>query len=104
MNARKLVTRIALAGSLAATLAMAAPASAQPKKETKPKGCTVEVVDANGNTIGTKTVEVGTRIGLFVCGADGEWHFGWAVDGRVSPKAPKKHVATQATKVSRTRA
>lgn len=104
MKTPKIIARIALAGSLAAALAMAVPASAQPKKETKAKGCTVEVVDANGNTIGTKTVEVGTRIGLFVCGADGEWHFGWAVDGRVSSKAPKKAVAGQASKASRARA
>lgn len=40
------------------------------------KGCLVEIVDANGNTIGFEVVPEGTVISLFHC-RGGEWHFGW---------------------------
>jgi hypothetical protein len=65
------------------TFAAADAAHAQPKGGAgQAKGCPVE--DANGTT---STVAVGTRIGLFVCGSDGEWHFGWAVTAN-APTAP----------------
>jgi hypothetical protein len=44
-------------------------------------GCPIE---NNGKT---ETVPVGTRIGLFTCGEDGEWHFGWAINAISAPKA-----------------
>ena len=42
----------------------------------KPGQCPVE--DANGNV---SYVSEGTRVGLFVCGHDGNWHFGWLITG-----------------------
>lgn len=42
------------------------------------KGCTVENVDDNGNTVSTSTVPEGTRIGLFYC-KNGEWRFGTVI-------------------------
>lgn len=74
---------LALASISAVGLALVAagPAGAQPVKGTgTSKGCPVE--DEHGNTT---YVEVGTRIGWLVCGSDGEWHFGWLIDGRVAP-------------------
>jgi hypothetical protein len=78
--------RIAVVMVIAAlSVAIAAgPASADIKSgPPAAKGCPVE--DANGNTY---TVAVGTRVGLFYCGSDGEWHFGWLVNGRVAPPQP----------------
>jgi hypothetical protein len=88
IGGRKVTTRIrtiiaTLAATFAVALTFAGPAGAQPKGDTKPQGCPVE--DENGNV---SYVPIGTRIGLFVCGSDGEWHFGWLVDGRVSPPKP----------------
>jgi hypothetical protein len=58
-------------------LIAAGPAHADIKQGDGPaKGCPVENSDGT-----TTTVEVGTRIGLFVCGEDGEWHFGWLITG-----------------------
>ena len=51
---------------------VAGPASAQPRNGTKPASCTVE----DSGTGQTSQVPEGTRIGLFYCGSDGEWHFG----------------------------
>jgi hypothetical protein len=59
---------IAIAGS--ALLPQAA--FALPISERHIKGCPVE--DERGNV---SYVLVGTRISLFHCGSDGEWHFGW---------------------------
>ncbi len=27
------------------------------------------------------TVPEGTRVGILVCGHDGDWHLGWLIDG-----------------------
>jgi hypothetical protein len=59
-------------GAVAATLVAAGPAAAQPKGGGTTKGCPVENADGT-----TTTVPAGTQIGLFHCGSDGEWHFGW---------------------------
>jgi hypothetical protein len=37
-------------------------------------GCQIE----NDGKI--ETVPVGTKVGLFTCGEDGEWHFGWLIN------------------------
>ena len=42
----------------------------------------------NEDTGKTETVPAGTKVGLFTCGSDGEWHFGWLVNA-----APKRSVA-----------
>ena len=77
---RKLSTfkRSALAGLSAVAILGAAlapiPAFAQPTGGTTPQGC--PVVDEHGNV---SHVAPGTVIGLFHCGTDGQWHFGWFV-------------------------
>lgn len=73
-------------GRTAAGLALlgASAANAQPAQGTnKPKGWPVE--DEHGNMT---YVSEGTRIGLSVCGSDGEWHFGWLITGRQAPQQP----------------
>jgi hypothetical protein len=68
----------------------AGPAHADSKNGTgTSKGCQIE------NDGKVETVAVGTRVGLFVCGSDGEWHFGWLVTGIVAP--PHKKLAPVAT-------
>ena len=68
--------RSALIGLSALTLASAAlapSAFAEPKGGPGgSRGCPVE--DEHGNV---SYVPVGTVIGLFHCGSDGDWHFGW---------------------------
>ncbi len=80
---------VALTATLALGLSLTAtgPAAAQPVKDSTPsKGCPVE--DEHGNTT---YVPEGTRVGLFRCGSDGEWHFGWLVNARVAePEVPTK--------------
>ncbi|MHB8235215.1 MAG: hypothetical protein ACYDHT_11245 [Solirubrobacteraceae bacterium] len=44
-------------------------------------GCQIE------NDGHVETVPVGTKVGLFTCGQDGEWHFGWLIN---AIKAPSK--------------
>jgi len=50
-------------------------AHAMPKQGSGSAGCAVE--NENG---AVAYVNTGTRIGLFVCGSDGDWHFGWLVN------------------------
>jgi hypothetical protein len=72
----KNLKRSALIGLSALTLASAAlapSAFAEPKGGPGgSRGCPVE--DEHGNV---SYVPVGTVIGLFHCGSDGDWHFGW---------------------------
>jgi hypothetical protein len=67
-------------GAVAASLVAANPANAQPKGGTASKGCPVEHEDGS-----VTYVPVGTLVGLFKCGSDGEWHFGWLVDHLKAP-------------------
>jgi hypothetical protein len=71
---------LAAIGAAALALLAAPPASAQPKGGTASKGCPVE--DENGNVT---YVPEGTTYLLFHCGADGEWHFGWATTNLQKP-------------------
>jgi hypothetical protein len=66
----------------ATTLAVAVPAHADTKNgpPNSPKGCPVE--DEHGNV---SYVPTGTVVGLFHCGSDGEWHFGWLTTEMVAP-------------------
>lgn len=76
---RKLCAAFAV-GVVAMALIAASPAHADTKKGTGPaKGCQIE----NDGKI--ETVPVGSRVGLFVCGSDGEWHFGWLITGLSAP-------------------
>ncbi len=82
---------------LAAMVAGAAPASARARQGNIPATCPAEGTDANGRPI--TSLPEGTRVGLWVCGADGQWHFGWLIDGRVSeptPTSPKAQVVVSA--------
>lgn len=38
------------------------------------QGCLIE------NDGKLETVPVGSKVGLFTCGSDGEWHFGWLIN------------------------
>jgi hypothetical protein len=62
-------------GAASVALIGAGPAQARPKQDTASRGCAVE--NENGSI---SLVGVGTRIGLFVCGSDSDWHFGWLVN------------------------
>jgi hypothetical protein len=79
-------------------------AHADPKKGSgTAKGCLIE------NDGHLETVAVGSKIGLFTCGSDGEWHFGWLINAISAP--PKKvkpiiagavsHSALRAVRVAR---
>lgn len=79
--------RVGLVAALCAsatTLAVAVPAHADTNNgpPNSPKGCPVE--DENGNV---SYVPTGTAVGLFHCGSDGEWHFGWLTTDLVSHTA-----------------
>ena len=70
------------------------PAFAEPVNTTgSGKGCLVENVDANGNTVSTSTVPEGTRIGLFYC-KNGEWRFGTVVLDLKAVSAPTRLATT----------
>lgn len=74
-----------LAATFAVALTFAGPASAEDDAPApKPGKC--PVVHEDGSV---SYVPAGTRVGLFRCGKDGEWHFGWLVDERVAPPDPK---------------
>ncbi len=73
---RTALARIALGLAPLAVIGLAAgPASAQkPRSGSTPASCDVE--DENGNV---SQVPEGSRVGLFYCGSDGEWHFGTVI-------------------------
>jgi hypothetical protein len=80
--ARKLCAALAI-GLAAMVFIAAGTAHADPKKGSgTAKGCLIE------NDGKLETVAVGSKIGLFTCGSDGEWHFGWLINART--EAPKK--------------
>src|SRR5947207_2815989 len=76
MNVRKAIAAIALTVvPFAGVMGIAAHnAEAQPKGGPTAKNCPMEV---DGKTV---YVQPGTRVGLFYCGSDGDWHFGWLVN------------------------
>ena len=81
--ARKLSAAIAL-GAVAMAFVLTGPAHADTKQGTgTPTGCQVE------NDGKVETVPVGSKIGLFTCGSDGEWHFGWLVNAQAPHKTLK---------------
>ncbi len=65
-------------GSVGVPALGAAAESKDTGPSTSGRGCTVENVDDNGNTVSTSTVPEGTRVGLFYC-KNGEWKFGTIV-------------------------
>lgn len=75
---RTTLARIALGLAPMAVIGLAAgPASAQKARHgSTPASC--DVVDTDtGEVVGQ--VPEGTRVGLFYCGSDGDWHFGTVV-------------------------
>ena len=72
-----LARTLAALAAVVASAAIAAPAHAQPVRTTPTVRCPVE--DEHGNVT---WVDVGTVVGMWRCGADGEWHFGWLVTDR----------------------
>lgn len=84
-SARRMFAALALVVVAVALLA-AGPAHADPKQGGggSGKGCPVE------NDGKVETVPVGSKVGLFTCGSDGEWHFGWLVSARTLP--PRKSI------------
>lgn len=71
---RKVVT-VLVACLAAIALVLAGPARADTKQGSGgTTGCQIE----NDGKI--ETVPVGTKVGLFTCGEDGEWHFGWLIN------------------------
>lgn len=87
LNNRKFIASLTLLALPAVVMLGAAhTASADPKGGAPPpKSCVVENQDAQGNTVSTSTVAVGTQVGLFHCGSDGDWHFGTVTTDRVTP-------------------
>ncbi len=73
---RTTLSRLALGLAPLAVIGLAAaPAGAQkPRSGSTPASCDVE--DENGNV---SQVPEGSRVGLFYCGSDGEWHFGTVI-------------------------
>jgi hypothetical protein len=76
---RTRISAVLAAGVVSAALVAAGPAAAQPKGGTASRGCPVEHEDGS-----VTYVPVGTQIGLFHCGSDGDWHFGWLTTDLVS--------------------
>lgn len=76
---RKSLIRVALATTPAiALLGLAAgPASAsRPRQGSVAASC--DVVDSDTGQVVGQAAE-GTRVGLFYCGSDGQWHFGTVI-------------------------
>jgi hypothetical protein len=72
--ARKLIAIAALVLIAASFVATGAAHADSKQGSGGPAGCQIE------NDGHVETVEVGTKIGLFTCGEDGEWHFGWLIN------------------------
>jgi hypothetical protein len=78
---RKVLAGVAI-GVAAIAFAFAGPAHADTKQGSGgTKGCLIE------NDGHLETVPVGSKVGLFTCGQDGEWHFGWLINAISAPKA-----------------
>jgi hypothetical protein len=88
-SARKAGVIAALCAT-ATTFAVAGPAHAQPiGNGSGSKGCPVE--DEYGHVT---YVPAGTVYLLWHCGADGEWHFGWAVNAIAPPNQTVQPINT----------
>lgn len=74
-----LALSVAALAPLGAALSGGAVAGAAPKEPVaKPGHCPIVHTDANGNET-VEYVPTGTRVGLLVCGADGNWKAGWLI-------------------------
>ena len=103
MKIRSITARLVLAATLPAVglVAVSGTAHAQkPRSGNTPATCDVY----NENTGKIEQVPEGSRVGLFYCGQDGEWHVGWLVDARVggttTPPKPKASLPRSTTVVT----
>jgi hypothetical protein len=81
MTTTRIRTAIAVLATTVSFGAVAGPAFAEDNiPPLVPGKCAV--VDEHGNV---SYVSKGTRVGLLYCGADGDWHIGWLVDGIAKP-------------------
>ncbi len=88
---RKVLATVAI-GAAAFTFIGAAPAHADTKQGNGgTKGCLIE------NDGRLETVPVGSKVGLFTCGEDGEWHFGWLINAVSGAKVKANPVTGGAT-------
>lgn len=72
--------------------------AAQADKKQGTGGTTGCLIENDGKL---ETVPVGTKIGLFTCGQDGEWHFGWLINAiSARPKGKANPVGTGTKGVS----
>lgn len=99
---RKSLIRVALATTPAIALLglVAGPASAaRPRQGSVPASC--DVVDSDTGQV--TQVPEGTRVGLFYCGSDGDWHFGTVILDRATVVAePTTTTPPKATRAPRT--
>ncbi len=75
---RKTLTRVAITVTPAIVLlglAAGPAAAAKPRQGSTPASC--DVVDSVTGAV--TQVPEGTRVGLFYCGSDGDWHFGTVI-------------------------
>ena len=86
LSIRRRIGTLAAIAAIGTTFLAATPAANADRKQGNggATGCDIY----NENTGKTETVPVGTKVGLFTCGSDGEWHFGWLINA-----APKRSVA-----------
>ena len=88
---RKVLATAAI-GAVAVAFIGASPARADTKQGTGgTKGCLIE------NDGKLETVPVGSKVGLFTCGEDGEWHFGWLINAVSGAKVKANPVTGGAT-------
>ena len=81
---QKLLVALAI-GAFALAVVATGSAHADAKQGTGgTQGCQIE------NDGKVETVPVGSKVGLFTCGQDGEWHFGWLIN---AIKAPSRTLA-----------
>lgn len=73
-NSRKLLSALLVALATASLLGAGVAQADKKQGNGGASGCQVE---NNGKL---ETVPVGTKVGLFTCGEDGEWHFGWLIN------------------------
>ncbi len=100
MNIRTRIRTLTMAATLVvAAVGVPALGAAAESKDTGPttsgRGCTVENVDDNGNTVSTSTVPEGTRVGLFYC-KNGEWKFGTVVLDAQGGSSPQGGIGPRA--------
>jgi hypothetical protein len=76
---QKMLATLAIA---AIALAFVAAGTAHADSKNGTGGSTGCQIENDGHV---ETVPVGSKVGLFTCGQDGEWHFGWLINAAKVP-------------------